>query len=452
MRKKLLMTSLAAVLAVGITACSPGGGATSSSSTSSAAGSVAAGTASPTGALAPSTITMWTSIAGPQGDVLDAFGKSFQTAHPGTTVTIIHMADVDLKQKVQAALVTKSLPTVIQWYGGSFLAPVTNSGALTDLTAYINGAPQWKAGLINNALTNYTQAGKTYMVPVEAPTVQLFYNKSLLSKAGVSAPPATWDQLIATVGKLKSAGITPITVDGQDGWPIQEWFTYLTMRNGGAGTLQAALDGKTPWTAPAFVTAGTQLKQLIDAGGFQNGYLGTGYDQAVANYANSKAAMILLGSWLLGTLSTPDNKAVLAQTGFVPFPTVPGGKGPITETQGGPNAAFGISSAAGNKDAAWEFIKGFTSTDQASKVAEQALSLVPNKITIDTTKVPAIYNDAVSFLGKSTAFNLFWNEVLPPQQNTKFTNLQNSMVAGQISPQQMMSNFGDYMKAHPVPK
>ena len=53
--------------------------------------------------------------------------------------------------------------------------------------------------------------------------VGVWYNKELFEKAGIDAPPATWDEFLADVQKLKDAGITPIAVGEKDKWPGMFW-------------------------------------------------------------------------------------------------------------------------------------------------------------------------------------------------------------------------------------
>ncbi|WP_433258377.1 ABC transporter substrate-binding protein [Streptosporangium sp. CA-135522] len=431
MIKKLAAAVLAATAVAGLAACAP---ATSDRQVSSADAK---------------SLTIWTTANGPAKELFTGYGKSFEAAHPGVTVNIQYMADADVKQKVQAALVAKNLPEIVAWYGGSFLTPLVQASALADLSGYIKADTAWRDGLLPRAFDNYTVDGKTYMVPTESPIVEMFYNKDLFAKAGVTRPPTTLDEFLADVRKFKDAGIVPVTLDGKDGWPLQQWYTYLAMRNGGPALIGDALAGKTEWTAPPFTLAAKQLKQIIDAGAFQKGYLGTGYDEAMADFYGGQAAMVLSGTWIMSSLTAEENKAALARTGTFDFPLT-GGSGTIADVQGGPNGALGISATAPDKALAWEFVKGATSGTEAAKLAEQALLLMPNKITYDRTAVPDLFNRLVDKLAGYTGYNLFWNEILPAQHNTEFTNLQNSLATGDITPEKMTSDFAAYMKAHPV--
>ena len=60
----------------------------------------------------------------------------------------------------------------------------------------------------------YQVDGKQYGIPFDLGMVGFWYNKDLFAQAGITTPPATWDEFLADIDKLKDAGITPIAVGG----------------------------------------------------------------------------------------------------------------------------------------------------------------------------------------------------------------------------------------------
>ena len=51
----------------------------------------------------------------------------------------------------------------------------------------------------------YQVDGKQYGVPFNAGMVGFWYNKDFFAQAGIDAPPATWDELLADIQTLKDA-------------------------------------------------------------------------------------------------------------------------------------------------------------------------------------------------------------------------------------------------------
>jgi len=400
---------------------------------------------------ASKTLTMWVSYSGEELTLIKQYATSFEKTHPGAKVDLTVLPDASLKQKVSTAIVAHDLPDVVEWYGGSFQLPEVQGGAFLNLKPMIQAHKSWTSDFLAGSFSNYTYKGGIYQVPVDSPVVELFYNKALLSKAGITSAPATFSALVRDISALKAKGITPIALDGQDGYPLQEWYTYLVMRDGGYNLLNQALAGKASWTSPAFLAAAKQLKTLISSGAFQSGFEGTAYNPAYALYYGGQAAMILSGSWIMTTLVTPPYKKILSETGFANFPTVTGGSGTLTQAQGGPNDALAVSSRAANPKLAEQLVRYLTSKTFATANTQQALDLTPNKIASSAMSgLAPLFSKLVSTIATYKHYELFWNEVMPPVQNTKETDLLNLLAVGSLSPTSMVKQFATYMKAHPA--
>ena len=187
----------------------------------------------------------------------------------------------------------------------------------------------------------YQVDDKQYGIPFDLGMVGFWYNKDLFEQAGITAPPATWDELLEDVGKLKDAGITPLALGEGDKWPGMFWWAYLALRIGGADAmLQAGEDGS--FDSESFVEAGTQLQRLIEMDPFQSGFLAAVWDGAggqAATIATEGAAMHLMGQWAPGTqeANSPDGEGLGDKLGWFPFPSVDGGAGEPTDAFGGGN-------------------------------------------------------------------------------------------------------------------
>lgn len=399
------------------------------------------------------TLTVWQSYTGgEEGTLFNEYANKFQKENPGVTVKVAVLSDDGIKEKVATAIVAHDLPDVVQWWGGAFQLPEVTSGAFLKLNSMIAANKSWASHFLPGSFDNYTYKGGIYQVPMDDNVVLMFYNKKLLASAGISKPPTTWSQLLTDVKALKSKGITPLALDGKDGWPFQEWYTYLVMRYGGAPLLGQALAGRASWTNPAWLKAADSLETLIKTGAFETGWLGTG-QPAWSLYEDGHAAMMLSGNWLVDGLLTPSTKAVLHETSFVNFPTVPGGKGGTDQAQGGANDSLAVSSRAADPNLAEKFVRFMSSASAGSFESQnvvKALDIPPLKVSYDHAAVPALFNQTFAAMGTYKAWNLFWNEVIPPTQNTEETNLLESMAVGSITPAKMVSTFATYMKVHPA--
>ena len=81
------------------------------------------------------------------------------------------------------------------------MAAQADAGLLKDITADI---ASWKDTINPGALSIYQYNGKQYGVPWDMGMIGFWYNKEAFTKAGITAPPATWDDYLAAVTKLKA--------------------------------------------------------------------------------------------------------------------------------------------------------------------------------------------------------------------------------------------------------
>src|SRR6185503_11840327 len=81
----------------------------------------------------------------------------------------------------------------------------------------------------------------------------LAYNKEIFDKVGITAPFASWNDLVAAGQKLKDAGYTPFQIGNRDGYVADAYLSametsYLTPED-----VNAVLAGDLPLTDAKFV-------------------------------------------------------------------------------------------------------------------------------------------------------------------------------------------------------
>ena len=240
-------------------------------------------------------------------------------------------------------------------------------------------------------------------MPFDTGAVAFFYNKKLFDKAGVKAEDIkTWDDFLGAVKKIKAAGITPIVVGAGEKWPMHFYYSYLVMRIGGEHALADAKAGKDGgFKSPTFVEAGKRLRDLAALEPFQPGYLPTSQAQSAQIFGDGKAAMDLMGEWLLGMQapsSTSGKGLPESDIGIMSFPVVPGGKGKATDTLGGVNGWLVTKTAPPE---AVDFLKFFSQEKYAKDAAEQGAYIPVYKGTAEDIKDP-VMREIADDLDKTT--------------------------------------------------
>ena len=174
---------------------------------------------------------------------------------------------------------------------------------------------------------------------------------------------------MALVPKFKEAGIAPFSLGGQSKWPDLMWLEYLVERIGGPEVFaNIAANKPDAWSDPAVAQALTKIQELVDAGGFINGFSSVAADSNAdqALLYTGKAAMVLQGGWIYQGMKKDAADFVKGgKLGYATFPTVSGGKGDPANVVGNPSNFWSISAKAtdAQKKAALDYVKDGMFTD-----------------------------------------------------------------------------------------
>jgi ABC-type glycerol-3-phosphate transport system substrate-binding protein len=189
---------------------------------------------------------------------MKAAGKAFEDANPGVTVKVEAISWGDGYAKVLAAAAAKKGPDVFTG-GLSWGISAGNKGALADLRKLgVASYVQPKVpSQIYKALVGY-KSTKVYAVPFDLTLMMMFYDKTTLSKAGITAPPKTIADFNAAADKLKAAGVaTPVYNE----WGNADWLGFFSWLYSSGGTLYDAQCKVTINNAKG-IAALTQYKKL----------------------------------------------------------------------------------------------------------------------------------------------------------------------------------------------
>ncbi|MDF1602562.1 extracellular solute-binding protein [Nocardioides sp. YIM 152315] len=335
------------------------------------------------------TITWWHNSNNEPGmGYYEQVAKDFEADHPGVKIEISAMAHEDMVDKLDAAFQAGDIPDVYMERGGGELADHVEAGMVKD----ISDSAAEEIEKIGGSAGGWQIDGRTYGLPYSIGVVGFWYNTELFEQAGITEPPATMDDLIADVGKLQDAGITPISVGAGDKWPAAHYWYYGALRACPSDVLKDAVTSL-DFSDACFVKAGEIVEQLLAAEPFNKGFLTTkaqeGATSASGLLATGKVAMELAGHWEPGVMQgiTEDGKGLGDRTGWFPFPTVEGGQGDPADALGGGDA-WAVAEEA--PDEAVEFARYLLSDEVQTGFAENDMGLPTNPAAGDAVKDPAL--------------------------------------------------------------
>ncbi|WP_112137208.1 extracellular solute-binding protein [Glycomyces dulcitolivorans] len=351
------------------------------------------------------------------------------------TIDVQAIENQAFKDRMGTASQSGDVPDIFHTWGGGVLAEQVEAGLVQDLTGKLDCIDQ-----INPiALEPYTIDGKLYGMPFDAGVVGFWYNEDLFAEAGVTQPPATWDEFLTAVQALKDAGIAPISLAGADQWPGHYYWTYLVMRLVGLDGLESAAAAG-DFSGEGFVQAGELLAELAAMEPFQPGFESATYGEADGQSAvmgEGLAAMELMGQWAPQAQRDNSGTDGPENLGFFPFPTVAGGTGTTTEWLGGGN---GYAVAADAPDEALDFLCNFMEPENYARAITEG-NLTP--VAADTAAVAPDLNEdtqkVVDALATATGTQLYLDQAYPPAIGGVINEATEGLILGQVTPEDFVA-------------
>lgn len=281
----------------------------------------------------------------------------FQKAHPDVSVnlTLLPANNDQLAAQVQSAFAAGQVPDVMMLYSGAYTTAYAEG--LLPLNKYVDATPGFYASMSEwdlscTDLDCKDGKGTIIGVPQDQYGFYLFYNKDLFQKAGIAAPPKTYDELYAACEALKAKGIVPIVYGDRDGYTTSNLLTSNVISTFEPGDLQKLLAGDMKWTDAKLVDALAAIVKLHEKGCVNED--ASTHEQLDAGnvFAAGNGAMMEGQPQFL-----PQLEAALGdKLGIAVLPV--SGSGPWKDkVSGGSGNDWVIPKGAKNPDLAWELIK-----------------------------------------------------------------------------------------------
>lgn len=256
------------------------------------------------------------------------------------------------KQKIAQDFAVGDEADVVGFFTDANAADVLAADKFVTIDEIRAEYPEYAAETDASALSLAAAPNKVkYAVPTVGYWEGLYCNKDLFDRYELELPN-TWDKMLVAIEKLSSNGIVPIAISL--GEQPHYLIDFLMLFCSGKEIYESV-----PEEAPDGWVMGVELiASLRDLGAFPADTEYISYNDARALFINKKAAMIVDGSWLLGSITDQQN------TVLCDFPIPPGGKGWYRSILYGYSSGFYITKAAWNdprkRDAAVNLVMKLT--------------------------------------------------------------------------------------------
>jgi multiple sugar transport system substrate-binding protein len=300
-------------------------------------------------------------------DDVKSMTADFEKANPGVKVNLEFVPYEALRDKTIAAQASGGYDVVL--YDTIWPAEYATNGFLVDVTSRIDKADVSK--VFDGAWTTVQYDKKYYGLPWILDTKYLYYNTEILKKAGIKAPPTTYQELMAQSEIIKKKGLVkyPLVSSWSQAEALVADYTMYVSAFGGK-----FLDAN---GAPAFQTGGglKALEWMVDSvkKGISNPNSKEYLEEDVRRvFSSGQAAFALNWTYMYNLTQDKKESKIVGKVGIVPAPGSVGGA-KVSAVNG--SMGLGITSGSTHAEEAWKFVSFLTSKNVQEKYAKLSLPI-----------------------------------------------------------------------------
>jgi raffinose/stachyose/melibiose transport system substrate-binding protein len=393
----------------------------------------------------PVTLTVWDQETGPVSKVWDRLNSEFHQKYPNVTIKRVNRDFGELKTLLKLAVSGPRAPDVVEAnQGWPDMGQLVKAGLLLPLDNFAK-AYGWDKRVPPNvlAVSSWSPDGKQfgtgslYGYTTMGEILGVYYNKTLLTRLGLSVP-TTFGEFEQSLAAAKRAAVLPIQFGNNDAYPGIHELAVIQDQLASAQTMTDFIFGhqgsQPTFDTPQNLQAATTLQDWARKGYFTPGFGGGGYDTSVANFAKGQGLFMITGNWIVANLGA-DNR----DYGFFPMPPM-GAGGPQVST-GGAGFPLAITSASKHPDVAAAYIDWMTS-DHASDLLLRAGQIpLHNGATTSTVQEGTVLSEVVNAataLSKANGVVPYEDWATPTFYDTLTAAIQ-ELMGMKISPQQFVA-------------
>jgi multiple sugar transport system substrate-binding protein len=301
------------------------------------------------------TVAEYSSKTGPY---FEKVATEFEVANPGTDIQI-EVVPWDVLQQKLTTDISGGANADLAIIGTRWLIDYVSQGIAAPLDEYLTD--EVRGRFIETFLSPSVMDGKTYGLPIAASARAMYYNQTLFDEAGITAPPATWEELRAAAEKIKALGGDSYGY-GLQGKEIEtDVYWYYALWSQGGDIIEA--DGTSGLDTEAAYRAAEIYKGLIDDGLTEPGVTSLNREDVQNLFKQGRIGMMITAPFLSNQIKeeAPDlNYGVAA---------IPAGENGDRGTYGVTDSIIMFENSQ-NKETAWKFLDYIFTTEKRAEFDE----------------------------------------------------------------------------------
>jgi multiple sugar transport system substrate-binding protein len=280
----------------------------------------------------------------------------------GNTVEIVSLPWGQAFETLATMVAGGDIPDVVEM-PDRWLAQYSAAGQLVDLGPYV---AEWEHGSTLTEQTvnmgSMTAAQKLEQIPYGFYLRAMFYNKDLLSQAGITEPPRTMDEFVAAAAAVSE-------LEGKYGYCLRGgpgatngWMMFGAAMNDSPEFFTE--DGQARVNEPGFVAGLQTLIDLYQSGSAPRDSINWGFNEIVAGFYSGTCAFLDQDpDALIGIADQMDAESFAV----MPMPVGPGGRAFPTIGYAG----WSIFNTTEHPDEAWSLVAHLSSPESNSVWAKR---------------------------------------------------------------------------------
>ncbi|MRR30055.1 extracellular solute-binding protein, partial [bacterium] len=311
--------------------------------------------------------------AGMKPAEIDQIARDFEALNPDIKVVMEYVGYDYIHDKIVTGMAAKPPAYDASMIDVIWPDEFIKSGYLLDVTSRVT--PEMKAGIFPASWNGVTRNGKIYGMPWLMDVKYFMYNKDILTKAGFSAPPATWEELVDQAKVIKTKGLAEFPIMWS--WNQKEGvvcdFTVLLYGNGGT-----FLDAN---GAPAFnnekgVQVLTWMKDTVDQGLTNPSAISSDEMAVETDFLAGKSAYAVNWLFQYADSNKADMSQIVGQAALAPMPVFAAGAAAgIKSSSVDGSSSFAIMATTPYPDQVWKFLTYLTSNEVQTKFSAEMLPI-----------------------------------------------------------------------------
>lgn len=352
--------------------------------------------------------------AGYSEDDVTAMTQEFEAANPGITVNLTFVAYEELAPKILTSAKSGGYDVIL----GDCIWPAqfAQAGMVLDLTDKIKSLDM--SDIYQGALDSVTYKGKYYGIPWLNDVKYLFYNKKMLSDAGFTEPPKTWDELMTQAEAIKAKGL----VDYPIAWSWSQAECLIcdyTAIAGGFGGRFVDADNNPTINSDANKQALDFMVTSLQSGITNPKSLEMIEDDVLSTFVSGNAAFALNWTYMYNAAKDPAQSSVADDVGIT---AIPGSAAAVSATVNG-GMPLMITSGSQYPDQAWAYALYLSSKDVQKRYAKSALPIWKSLYSDETV----VNTNAAVVEASKVQYDYIVNRPQVPYYNELSTSMQSEL-------------------------